>query len=61
MTRHHVVHRINGGSTDLDNLVLLSSPSLDGPRGWLAARQIRGGQMLTIPPTVTFGLARAPD
>ncbi|GAC1682211.1 MAG: hypothetical protein PVS2B1_00540 [Candidatus Dormibacteraceae bacterium] len=59
---HHVVHWIHGGTTDLDNLVLLCHR-----HHWMVHEGnwqiVRGddGQMLTIPPTVTFGLPRGPD
>ena len=60
---HHVVHWIHGGSTDLDNLILLCHR-----HHWMVHegnwQLVRGddGQMLTIPPTVTFGPpARGPD
>jgi len=66
---HHVVHWIHGGTTDLDNLVLLCHVRW-GPRdavaggaegGWQLVRA-DDGQMLTIPPTIMFGpLARGPD
>ena len=53
---HHVVHWIHGGTTDLDNLILLCHR-----HHWLVHegrwQLVRGddGQMLAIPPTVTFG------
>jgi hypothetical protein len=60
---HHVVHWIHGGSTDLDNLILLCHR-----HHWMVHegnwQLVRGddGQMLTIPPTVTFGPSpRGPD
>jgi Domain of unknown function (DUF222)/HNH endonuclease len=60
---HHVVHWIHGGSTDLDNLILLCHR-----HHWMVHEGnwqiIRGddGRMLTIPPTVTFGPSpRGPD
>ncbi len=60
---HHVVHWIHGGTTDLDNLVLLCHR-----HHWMVHegkwQLVRGddGRMLTIPPTVTFGPpARGPD
>ena len=60
---HHVVHWIHGGSTDLDNLILLCHR-----HHWMVHegnwQLVRGddGRMLTIPPTVTFGPpARGPD
>ena len=60
---HHVVHWIHGGTTDLDNLVLLCHR-----HHWMVHegnwQLVRGddGRMLTVPPTVTFGPpARGPD
>jgi Domain of unknown function (DUF222)/HNH endonuclease len=60
---HHVVHWIHGGPTDMDNLVLLCRR-----HHWMVHEgdwQIVWGderQMITIPPTVTFGPpARGPD
>jgi hypothetical protein len=60
---HHVVHWIHGGSTDLDNLILLCHR-----HHWMVHEGswqiIRGddGQMLTIPPMVSFGPpSRGPD
>jgi len=60
---HHVVHWIHGGTSDLDNLILLCHR-----HHWMVHEgnwQIVSGddgRMLTIPPTVTFGPnARGPD
>ncbi|HLQ15164.1 MAG TPA: DUF222 domain-containing protein, partial [Candidatus Eisenbacteria bacterium] len=60
---HHVIHWIHGGTTDLDNLVLLCHR-----HHWMVHEGnwqiVHGddGRMLTIPPTVTFGPpARGPD
>jgi hypothetical protein len=60
---HHVVHWIHGGSTDLDNLILLCHR-----HHWLVHEGkwqiVRGenGRIFTIPPVVTFGApARGPD
>src|SRR3979411_1515323 len=53
---HHVVHWIHGGTTDLDNLILLCHR-----HHWMVHEGnwqiVRGdeGRMLTIPPTMTFG------
>jgi hypothetical protein len=60
---HHVVHWIHGGTTDLDNLILLCHRHhrMVHEGNW---QIIRGddGRMLTIPPTVTFGPpSRGPD
>jgi hypothetical protein len=60
---HHVVHWIHGGSTDLDNLILLCHRHhrMVHEGGWQIV-QSDDGRMLTIPPTTTFGqLARGPD
>jgi hypothetical protein len=57
------VHWINGGDTDLDNLILLCHwhHRMVHEGGWQLIRA-EGGKILTIPPTVTFGsLARGPD
>jgi hypothetical protein len=60
---HHVVHWIHGGTTDLDNLILLCHRHhrMVHEGNW----QIVGGDdghILTIPPTVTFGPpVRGPD
>jgi hypothetical protein len=60
---HHLQHWIHGGTTDLPNLALLCYR-----HHWMVHEGnwqiLRGddGQMLTIPPRVTFGqLARGPD
>ncbi len=60
---HHVVHWIHGGSTDLDNLVLLCHR-----HHWMVHEGkwqlvlAEDGQMLAIPPTTSFGAcARAPS
>ena len=60
---HHVVHWIHGGTTDLENLILLCHR-----HHWMVHEGnwqiVRGddGRMLTIPPTVTFGPpVRGPD
>src|SRR6267142_3469765 len=60
---HHVVHWIHGGTSDLNNLILLCHR-----HHWMVHEGnwqiVRGddGAMLTIPPTVTFGPnARGPD
>jgi hypothetical protein len=60
---HHLVHWIHGGTTDLDNLILLCHRHhwLVHEGGW---QIVRGddGRMLTFPPTVSFGpRPRGPD
>jgi hypothetical protein len=60
---HHVVHWIHGGSTDLDNLILLCHRHhwMAHEGGWQLVRSDEG-HMLTVPPTVTFGPSpRGPD
>jgi hypothetical protein len=60
---HHVVHWIHGGTTDLDNLILLCHRHhwMVHEGKWQIVRD-DGGRMLTIPPTVTFGPSpRGPD
>jgi hypothetical protein len=60
---HHVVHWTHGGTTNLDNLILLCHRHhwMVHEGGW---QIVRGddGRILTIPPTVTFGPSpRGPD
>ena len=60
---HHVVHWIHGGTSNLDNLILLCHRHhrMVHEGNWQIVRG-DGGRMLTIPPTVTFGPpARGPD
>src|ERR1700686_4250543 len=60
---HHVVHWIHGGTTDLDNLVLLCHRHhwMVHEGNWQIVRD-DGGRVLTIAPTVTFGPSpRGPD
>jgi len=60
---HHVVHWIHGGTTDLDNLILLCHRHhrMVHEGNWQIVRG-NDGQILTIPPTVTFGPPpRGPD
>jgi len=60
---HHVVHWIHGGTTDLNNLILLCHRHhwMVHEGGWQLVRS-DNGQLLTIPPTVTFGPSpRGPD
>jgi Domain of unknown function (DUF222)/HNH endonuclease len=60
---HHVVHWIHGGSTDLDNLILLCHRHhwMVHEGNWQIVRG-DGRQMLTIPPMVSFGPpSRGPD
>jgi hypothetical protein len=57
---HHVVHWIHGGTTDLDNLVLLCHRHhwMVHEGKWQLVRS-DDGRMLAIPPTVRFGMAAA--
>lgn len=60
---HHLVHWIHGGTTDLDNRILLCHRHhwMVHEGGWQLVRA-DDGSMLTIPPTVTFGPSpRGPD
>jgi hypothetical protein len=60
---HHIVHWIHGGTSDLDNLVLLCHRHhwMVHEGGWQLIRA-EDGTMLTIPPVVTFGTpAHGPD
>jgi hypothetical protein len=60
---HHLIHWIHGGSSDLDNLVLLCHRHhwMVHEGGWQITRS-DDGRMLTIPPIVTFGHpSRGPD
>jgi len=55
---HHLVHWADGGTTDLDNLVLLCKRHhrMVHEGGWQLIKY-EEGQILTIAPTVTFGPA----
>ena len=59
---HHLLHWINGGPTELDNLVLLCRRHhrMVHEGGWQLIK-CDDGQIVTIAPTVTFGLPRGPD
>src|SRR5467141_352380 len=60
---HHVVHWTHGGSTDLDNLILLCHRHhwLVHEGGWQIVRS-DDGRMLAIPPATEFQrLPRGPD
>jgi len=59
---HHLVHWVNGGPTELDNLVLLCRRHhrMVHEGGWQLIK-CDDGQIVTIAPTVTFGLPRGPD
>jgi hypothetical protein len=60
---HHVVHWTHGGGTELDNLVLLCHRHhrMVHEGEWQVVKS-DDGQIMTIPPTVTFGpRPRGPD
>ena len=59
---HHLVHWVEGGETTLGNLVLLClrHHRMVHEGGWQIVR-CDDGQVITIAPTVTFGLPRGPD
>ena len=59
---HHLVHWVQGGETTLGNLILLCPRHhrMVHEGGWQIVR-CDDGQVMTVAPTVTFGLARAPD
>src|ERR1700676_4139209 len=60
---HHLVHWIHGGTSDLDNLILLCHRHnrMVQRGGWQIVRG-GNGRILTIPPTITFGpSSRGPD
>ena len=60
---HHVVHWIHGGTTDLNNLILLCRRHhwMVHEGNWQLVRS-DDGRMHTVPPTITFGpTAPGPD
>jgi hypothetical protein len=59
---HHLEHWAYGGTNEPDNLTLLCYRHhwMVHEGSWQIARD-SDGRMLTIPPTVTFGLPRGPD
>jgi hypothetical protein len=59
---HHLIHWIHGGSTDLDNLVLLCHRHhrMVHENNWQIVKQ-DDGRIVTVAPTVTFGRPRGPD
>ena len=59
---HHIVHWIDGGPTDLENLVLLCRRHhrMVHEGGWQLLRDT-AGRITTVAPTLTFGLPREPD
>ena len=59
---HHLVHWIHGGPTDLNNLVLLCRRHhrMVHEGGWQLI-QTDDKKIITVAPTITFGLPRGPD
>ena len=59
---HHLVHWIHGGPTDLDNLVLTCRrhDRMVHEGGWQLIKT-EHQKIVTIAPTITFGLPRGPD
>ncbi len=59
---HHLVHWIHGGPTDLDNLVLLCRRHhrMVHEGDWQLVKT-DDDKIITIAPTVTFGMPRGPD
>jgi uncharacterized protein DUF222/HNH endonuclease len=59
---HHLTHWTDGGETALGNLILLCHRHhrMVHEGGWQIIR-CDDGQIITIAPTVTFGLPRGPD
>src|SRR5881398_2077109 len=59
---HHLVHWIEGGETNLDNCVLLCKRHhrLVHEGGWQLIKT-QEGEVVSIAPTITFGLPRGPD
>jgi hypothetical protein len=58
---HHIVHWVDGGPTDLNNLVLLCRRHhrMVHEGEWQVTRV--DGEIRTVAPTVTFGMPPAPD
>ena len=59
---HHLVHWIHGGPTDLDNLVLTCRrhDRMVHEGGWQLIKT-EHQKIVTIAPTITFGLPQGPD
>jgi hypothetical protein len=59
---HHLVHWVQGGATDLSNLILLCHRHhwMAHEGGWKLARS-NDGRLLAIPPVYDYYRARAPD
>ena len=59
---HHIVYWMHGGGDELENLVLLCARHhrMVHEGGWQLFKA-EDGKIITIPPTVTFGMPRGPD
>jgi len=59
---HHLVYVMHGGSDELENLILLCTRHhrMVHEAGWQLVKT-ESGEIVTIAPTVTFGLPRGPD
>ncbi|HET7420468.1 MAG TPA: DUF222 domain-containing protein [Candidatus Dormibacteraeota bacterium] len=59
---HHLVHWINGGETNLENCMLLCKRHhrMVHEGGWQIVKTDEG-EIFSVAPTVTFGVARGPD
>ena len=59
---HHLVYVMHGGSDELENLILLCTRHhrMVHESGWQLVKT-EDGEIITIAPTVTFGLPRGPD
>jgi hypothetical protein len=59
---HHLLHWIEGGETTMGNMVLLCRRHhrMVHEGGWQMVRT-DSGEIMTIAPTITFGLPRGPD
>jgi hypothetical protein len=58
---HHLVHWVDGGETNLDNCILLCKRHhrMVHEGGWQMVRV--DGRIMTVAPTINFGMPRAPD
>jgi len=58
---HHLVHWVDGGETNLDNCILLCKRHhrMVHEGGWQMIRV--DGRIMTVAPTINFGMPRAPD
>ena len=58
---HHLVHWVDGGENNLDNCILLCKRHhrMVHEGGWQMIRV--DGRIMTVAPTINFGMPRAPD